>query len=248
MRLSLNGGEEFADGFEDIHAELIEAVGGSGSCGVYLPCAAAEDGMDTVRYWCNLALERLSATGAKVAAPAIVKPAEANDPKNAQLVADADWIYLGGGKPHVALKVLNGTRTIEALKAAAQQGKLIMGASAGAMMMCSRSFVISPEAMAKFDQEISQAAPGQRVDGFPPLECLGFVPNSQCLPHFDRGYSRRALQYMKHPAGITLIGIDEQTALTRLNGEWKAHGRGKVTLIRESGETQTFGHGQHVQL
>src|SRR5258708_36890337 len=102
MRLALVGGEEFADGFEDVHAELLKSVGDH-SRGVYLPCAAAEDGPDVVEYWCNLAIRRLSATGAQGAAPRVTDKASANDPQNVKLLPEADWINSAGAKPHLAL-------------------------------------------------------------------------------------------------------------------------------------------------
>src|SRR5437868_5591402 len=108
MRLALIGGEEFSDGFEDVHAALLDSVGGKGSHGVFLPTAAAEDGRDVVDYWCKLAIKRLSATGATVEAPRLADKAAADDEHTTQLLTDADWIYLGGGKPHVALGILNG--------------------------------------------------------------------------------------------------------------------------------------------
>src|SRR5258708_5915306 len=113
MRLALVGGEEFADGFEDVHADLLAANGGKK--GVFLPSAATDDGLSTVQYWCNLACKRLSIDGMQVEAPAVVDAASANDARTAQLVADADWIYLGGGKPHVAMRVLGDSKVMAAL-------------------------------------------------------------------------------------------------------------------------------------
>lgn len=248
MRLALVGGEEFADGFEDVHAELLSAVGGSRSKGVFLPTAAAEDGANVVDYWRDLARKRLSATGATVDAPCVVDRASANDEHTAASITSADWIYLGGGKPHVAMGILNGTRVMDELIAAAKRGTLIIGASAGAMMMCTRSIVLTPEAMAQFERAMQSSRADGSMPAFPPLDCLDFVPKSMCVPHFDRSYARRWEDPRLHPAGLTLIGIDEQTAMANLNGTWQVYGRGAITIIPEGGPVTKYRVGQQIML
>jgi cyanophycinase-like exopeptidase len=246
MRLALVGGEEFADGFEDVHAELLNAVGGSRSRGVFLPTAAAEDGANVVDYWRDLARKRLSATGATVDAPCVVDKASANDERTAATIANADWIYLGGGKPHVAMGILNGTRVMKELVAAAKRGTLIIGASAGAMMMCTRSIVLTSEAMAQFERAMQSNTADGPMPSFPPLDCLNFIPESMCIPHFDRSYSRRWEDPQFHPAGLTLIGVDEQTAISNLTGTWQVSGRGTITIIPDGGTATKYHAGQQV--
>src|SRR5690349_20263767 len=103
MNLALIGGEEFADGFEAVHADLLATAGGTTSRGVYHVTAAAADGTTTINYWRDLAVKRLSAGGATVSAPPVIDATSANDPAYVRLIDAADWVYLGGGKPHVAL-------------------------------------------------------------------------------------------------------------------------------------------------
>ena len=123
VRLALIGGEEFADGFEDVHARLLDDVRGTPDLHrtvqvAYLPTCAADDGDEAIDYWCAIAREKLSAPGAEVLTPRVVDAASANNARYAQLVANADWIYLGGGYPHVAMRILPGTRVMDALQAA----------------------------------------------------------------------------------------------------------------------------------
>ena len=132
-RLALIGGEEFSDDFEDMHAGLLTALGGKPRV-VFLPTPAANDGIETVEHWCSLAREKLSALGANVNTPRVIDRESANDPLHAQQVAEADWVYLGGGYAHVALPILQGTKVMEALLSAKERGALISGASAGAMI------------------------------------------------------------------------------------------------------------------
>src|SRR5262245_35397814 len=113
-RFALIGGEEFAEGFEAVHAGLLAELGPRRRV-VYLPTATADDGAEAVDRWCSLAREKLSALGAVVQTPRIVDSASANDEGYVQMVAEADWVYLGGGYAHVAQRILLGTRVFEAL-------------------------------------------------------------------------------------------------------------------------------------
>jgi cyanophycinase len=247
--VALIGGEEFADGFEDVHAGLLADIGNGARRVVYLPTCASHDGPEVVEYWCDLARRRLGALGAAVETPKVVDEASANDARNARLVAEADWIYLGGGFPHVAMRILPGTRVMAALEAARVRGALITGASAGAMLMCARSFVITPDMSAHFDQALSH---GRSPDWNPPLppalDCLGWVPRSLCAPHFDRIFPTRWLEQGLLPTGFTLIGIDEQTALVNTRGGWEVRGRGAVTLIGDDRTPVRYVAGQQIML
>src|SRR6266498_676506 len=128
-RLPLIGGKEFSEDFKDIHAGLPTALEGKRR-EVFLPTPAANDGIETVEHWCSLAREKLSALGANVNTPRVIDHESGNDPLYAQQVAEADWVYLGGGYAHVALPILQGTKVMDALFFAKERGALINGASA----------------------------------------------------------------------------------------------------------------------
>src|SRR5574341_495811 len=113
-QLALIGGEEFSPGFEDVHAGLLAALPGKRV--VFLPTCAADDGSEALDYWCGEAVRHFSALGAEVSAPRIVDALSADDPHHASLIAGADWVYIGGGFPHVAMRVLPGTRALAALE------------------------------------------------------------------------------------------------------------------------------------
>lgn len=234
MRLALIGGEEFADGFEPVHEALIAGIAEGRSRGVFLPTCATHDGLDVVRYWSAQATQRLSPYAASVTAPLVVDAASANDPATVALVNEADWLYIGGGFPHIGMEILQGSAVLAALVERAQRGTLIIGASAGAMMLCSRSIVITPEVFS---------------GGIPaPLVGLGFLPNSMCVPHFDRSYARQWQEADRQPAGHTMIGIDEFTALTNLHGQWEALGRGTIALFGKDRPLQRFRAGARIDL
>jgi cyanophycinase-like exopeptidase len=253
--LGLIGGEEFADGFEDVHAGLMADVRRMLEVHrvlrvVYLPTCAADDGDEAVDYWCAIARERLSALGASVETPRVVDTASANDARYAELVANADWIYLGGGYPHVAMHILPNTRVLDALRAAVARGALVTGASGGAMLMCARSWVITPELAAEVGRMWESGVPADWDLPLPsPLDCLGWVPRSICWPHFNRAFSIKWLERGLLPRGFTLIGIDEQTALVSCDGGlWEVQGRGTVTIIRSDLKLVRYSAGDTVIL
>lgn len=243
MQLALIGGEEFADGFEHVHAELIPA----GSRGVFLATAATEDGINTVNYWRELAVQRLSAGGASVTAPLIVSRTDADEAVNVETISAADWIYLGGGKPHVAMGILAGTRVLDAVIAAAQHGKLILGASAGAMMICARSFVLSEAALNEFQHRMQHHQPGDPIPMLPPLDCLGLIPDSLCLPHYNRSYARQIFRPELVDGALRILGVDEQTALYNADGTWRVIGGGTVTIMHDRHQN-SYQHGDTVAL
>lgn len=111
-KLALIRGEEFADAFQDVHASLVADLGGEPRV-AFLPTPAANDGIETVEHWCSLAREKLSALGAMVDTPRVVDRESANDSHYAQQIAEANWVYLGGGYAHVALPILQDTKVIE---------------------------------------------------------------------------------------------------------------------------------------
>ena len=253
-RLALIGGEEFAPGFEETHAGLLAEAppgrGGGPRRVVYLPTCAADDGDEAIDYWCAAAREQLSASGAIVETPRVVDIAGANDERHAQLVAEADWVYLGGGYPHVAMRILPDTRVLAALQAALARGALLAGSSGGAMLMGERSLVMTPELAAEIGRVWEHGAP---PDWDPPrpslMDCLGLVPRGFCAPHFNRVFAWKWLEQGLIPAGFTLIGLDEQTALvSREDGMWEVRGRGVVTLIRDDLKPVRYGVGERLML
>jgi len=251
--LALIGGEEFADGFEDVHARLLSLIRfvrpglqGRAVRVVFLPTCAADDGPDTVEYWCDLAQEKLESLGAKVTALRVVDRKSANNPEYAQHILDADWVYLGGGYPHVAMRILRGSVLLHTIHTAQQQGTLISGASGGAMLMCSRSWVITPELGEAVNQLLAQNDPGS--DWTLPLpemlDCLNMIPHSLCWPHVNRLFSHSWLEGGLLLPGHTLIGIDEQTAAVSLVGDhWDVLGRGSVILFDSQLNQRVFQSG-----
>ncbi len=249
-RLALIGGEEFAAGFEEVHAGLLQDTKRAQPRLVFLPTCAADDGDEAVEYWCNTAREKFTALGAIVETPRVIDRASGDNPRYARLIADADLIYFGGGYPHVAMRILPGTHVMAALQNAVQRGVLIAGSSGGAMLMGTRSEVITPELAAEIGRIWDSGAP---PDWDPPLadiiDCLGWVTTGFCAPHFNRVFTWKWLEHGILADGEVIIGIDEQTALvSRDDGQWEVRGHGGVTLIRGDRQPQRYTAGSMVML
>lgn len=248
--LALIGGEEFSDDFEGMHAGLVSDLGGKPKV-VFLPTPAANDGIETVEHWCSLAREKLSAVGAIVDTPRVIDWDSANDPHHAQQVAEADWVYLGGGYAHVALPILQDTKVMEAILSAKERGALISGASAGAMMMGEQAIVMTPELLEDIGKYWESGAPPEWDPPAPPLiPALNWLPQTIVAPHFDRPwFSRKWLERAFVPDGFTLIGIDERTTLAQnANGFWEVFGLGSITLYKPGREIARYAAGERFKL
>jgi len=234
--LALIGGEEFSDNFREIHAGLFTENSRKPRV-AYLPTPAANDGNETIEYWCKQAHEKLSVLGAMVRTPRVVDRASANNLGYAQQIREADWVYLGGGYAHVAFSILRETKVQNGLFSARQRGALISGASAGAMMMGELSIVITPELMEDISKYWESGTPPDWNPPAPPLiRGYGWLPKTVVAPHFDRPwFSRKWLEQDDFlPKGFTLIGIDEYTTLAQnSNGSWEVFGLGSVTLFKD---------------
>lgn len=244
-RLALIGGEEFSDDFEAIHAGLIAAFERKPRL-AFLPTAAAQDGAETVEYWCGQAREKLSVLGAQVETPRVVDAASANEELFTNQIAKADWVYLGGGYAHVALPILEGTKVMKAILSAKAHGALISGASAGAMMMGTYAIVITPELLEDVGKYWESGAPPEWDPPAPPLiEGFNWLPQTIVAPHFDRPwFSRKWLERDFLPDGFTLIGIDERTTLAQVTSDkWQVFGLGSVKIYQQGIEIACYAAG-----
>ena len=186
---------------------------------VQIPTAAAPEGEQSLGRWIGLGREQAERLGVE-AVPVVARDrAEADDPSLAALVAGAGLVYLSGGNPPYLASSLRGTALWAAVYEAWQAGAALAGCSAGAMALSSWVPDISrPEAAAD---------PG-----------LGVV-DVRVIPHFDRmsqwlpDVGARFLDGASTP----VVGIDEDTALVQLDGQWVVHGRQQVWLLSPDGRT-----------
>jgi len=210
--LLLEGGAEFGGRMRDPDLRGIELAGGFDAPIRIIPTAAAPDnnheraGNNGIRWFQSL--------GAKdVLSVPLVSKIRADDKSIAQSLREAKLIYMLGGFTHYLGQTLQGSLAWDAALEAYQNGAVIAGSSAGAMVMC--QFYYDPSA-------------GHVHDG------LNLVSNSLVLPHhntFGKSWAPKLLKKLTH---VTLIGIDEQTGMIDDGGNnsWNVYGRGAVTLYQ----------------
>ncbi len=206
----LQGGAEFGGRMADVDRRALTLAGGPGVPVRIIPTAAAADqnheraGANGVRWF-----QSLGATD--VVSLPITDRASADDQTLADELAQARLIYLLGGFPGYLLQTLAITRCWQAVQQAAQQGAVVAGSSAGAMVLGSHLY----------DPQTRHVLPG-----------MGAVAQTCIIPHHNT-YGRSWAPYLAgHLPGVTLIGIDERTGLVREDGSWRVYGAGRATFYR----------------
>ena len=217
--LALVGSGEYLPVMAAVEAGLLE---GRAPKFVQLPTAAAPEGEKSLQRWVNLGLaqaERLGVEGV----PVVVKDRDdADDPALAALVEGAGLVYLSGGNPPYVASVLRGTRVWAAIREAWEAGAALAGCSAGAMALTSW-------------------VPDIRHPLRDPVPGLGAVDSLRVIPHFDRFVGRMpelvGSYLAKKSPEVTLVGVDEDTALIRDGGVWTVRGRQAVWVLTTEGRT-----------
>lgn len=215
--VALVGAGEFLPAMAAIDAELLASSGRARPRVAILPTASWPDGEAVFLRWAALGVEHFEGLGAEVEVVLVRGRSDADDPACAQAVGEADLIYLSGGKPDHLLLTLAGTAVWAAAVAANARGSVLVGCSAGAMVLCSQQ--------ARFRN------PPHLPLGFQPG--LGVVAGAAVLPHYDRfPESLAAVRVALAPHGTVVLGIDEDTAAIGRDGSWQVRGTGRVTIWR----------------
>lgn len=208
--LLLEGGAEFGGAMREPDLRAIELAGGFEAPIRIIPTAAAPDnnhlraGTNGVRWFGSL--------GAKVVESLpLIDKASANDPKIVDALRSAKLVYMLGGFTHYLGQTLLDSKAWEAALAAYQNGAVIAGSSAGAMVLCEHYY-----------------DPGrEKVE-----RGLNLVPNACVLPHhnsFGKNWARKLKTLLP---GVMLLGIDEYTGMLMEDGEWHVLGGGVVSVYQ----------------
>jgi cyanophycinase len=203
--LALVGGAEWREGCS-FDADLLAASGGTEV--VVLPTAAAYEHPDRAVAWATRHFAKL---GAEVLGLMVLGRSDAVDPANAAAVRAARFVYLGGGSPLHLRSVLKDSAVWQALVEAWNDGAVLAGSSAGAMVLGDP--MIDPRG-------------GALTLG------LGLIEQLAVLPHADTWSAEKAHRtFSLAEGGLRIAAIDEQTALIRdPAGSWRCAGAGNVTV------------------
>ena len=220
--LLLEGGAEFGGKMSEPDLRAIELAGGVDAPICIIPTAAAPDhnhkraGSNGVRWFQRL--------GAKdVFTVDVIDSKSANDSQLAASIRTSKLIYLLGGFPRHLGETLKDSLCWNAALEAYQNGAVIAGSSAGAMVMCEHYY--DP-----YEKKL--------------LRGLNLISNACVLPHHNNFGKAWANQIRKMLPEDILLGIDEATGMVNgMGGEWGVYGGGEVTLYR-SGSTVSYGRGE----
>jgi cyanophycinase-like exopeptidase len=183
-----------------------------------LPTASYPDGEDVFQRWASMGVAHFGELGAEVEPVMVRNRLEADDAGAAQAVGEADLIYLSGGKPGYLMQALEGSAVAAAIVSAHRRGAVLVGCSAGAMVLAGHAFDF-------------------RLRLVPWLlrwrEGFGFAPGTSVMPHYDAWPEPVcALIAFQAPRGSVVLGIDEGTAAVGRDGAWQVHGKSRVTVWR----------------
>jgi cyanophycinase len=221
--VALVGSGEFLPAMEAVDAALLE---GRPRRAVVLPTAAAREGDARMSYWLELGRAHYASMGVEPLLLDVRTRGDADDPATAALVTGAGLVYLSGGDPHHLSDTVRDTALWRAIVAAWQGGTALAGCSAGAMALTSGA----P------DNLLSAGGATRRAPEHPrTANGLGLIGGLAVIPHFDQMERFRPgfLEWFAswQPAGTTLVGIEEATALVGAGGHWRVQGAGAVWVL-----------------
>jgi cyanophycinase-like exopeptidase len=228
--VGLVGSGEFTPATEAVDTTLLDGRAGRV---VYLPTAAAPEGATTIEYWVDLGRQHYRRLGVDASALMVLNRADADREDLAAQVEGAALVYLSGGNPTYLAATLVGTRVGEAIRDAWERGTAVAGCSAGAIALT--------ETVPDIRNRRGDSVPG-----------LNLVPGLSVIPHFDRieQWMPGAIQLAvdRTPAGVHLIGIDEDTAVVGGPSSWRVMGRGAAWLLDTPGSPARYDPGSELSL
>lgn len=224
--LALVGSGEYTPAMEATDRFLLGQIGRHAAARVVvIPTASALEAGAPER-WNRMGVEHFTALGAQVTPLLLLTRDDAHNPHIVAALREADLYYFSGGDPQYLVETLRGTPAWETISARHAAGAVLAGCSAGAMMLGGHTLAVR-----------------ELISGQPPQwpHALGLLPNIAVMPHFDRvahfvGEALFQAIVASAPAGIALVGIDEDTALVRdATGNWRVMGRQSVAIFDERG-------------
>ncbi|MCW2615374.1 MAG: cyanophycinase [Frankiales bacterium] len=211
--MCLQGGAEFSPGCRDMDADLVRRAPGR----VVVSALAGTVGRDYAT---------ASANGVRhfrsVGAPDVVAAPDAREDPDAALASlrTADLLVLPGGSPSRLLEALQSTGAGEVVAERLAAGSLVMGSSAGAMVLS--EWTVLPD---------RRGASGMQV-----VPGLGLVPGVLVLPHWSGSHGRedwlRAVDGQV-PDDLLVLGLPEESGLLVDGGGLTAVGRSASQLVRQ---------------
>ncbi len=218
--VALVGSGEYLPSMLEIERSLLE---GRPSRYVQLATAAVPDGPETLAKWHRLGREQAE----RLSVEQIILPVESRDdafdPAVVELVKGAGLVYLSGGHPGFLADTLRDTPLWNAILDEFRAGTPLAGCSAGAMVM-------------------AQWVPTLRHPRAGGTEGLSLLPHLRVIPHFDAFLARLpdvATRFLVDTeSDVTVVGVDEETALVGGPTRFEVRGRASAWIIRRDGREE----------
>ncbi len=218
--LALVGSGEYLPQMADFEGSLIA---GRPARYVQLATAAVPDGKATLERWHSLGIAQANRLGVEPVIVPVNERSDAENPAIASLIEGAGLIYLSGGHPGFLAETLRETVVWSAIVEAWKGGSALAGCSAGAMAF-------------------SAWVPSLRHPREGGTEGLGLLPHLRVIPHFDAFVSRipdmMTRFLLPHDPDITVLGVDEETAIVGGLTEWVVEGRSSAWRLTANGREQ----------
>jgi cyanophycinase len=215
VMLALVGSGEYLPAMEPMDRELISRLKDPPRV-VCLPTAAGNEGPERIAYWSRLGVEHFTRLEAEVEAVPVIDKASANDAILAKTIARANFVYLSGGRPSYLHETLEGSLAWDAILSVLEDGGLLAGCSAGAMIM------------------------GETFYGFTDWKPgFNLLPGFTIIPHYGE-FPESRIRSIRQSIGedLTMLCIERDTILLKSEGQYEVVGSGGVTVWDKSSKTR----------
>ena len=129
--IALVGGDEFRRYCVEMDREILAATGKEQARVVVLPTAAVNGPVKAA----HDGVTHFTGLGGNGQPLMVLEREQADDPGMVERLAGADVIYFTGGNPNHLLETLQDSRLLAAILEAVEDGVILAGSSAGAMVM-----------------------------------------------------------------------------------------------------------------
>jgi cyanophycinase-like exopeptidase len=204
----LQGGGEFSPGCREMDRDLLSRADGR----VVVTALAGGPGREYDTATANGVAHFRALGGRDVVAAPDVRQDRAGA---LQALEGARLLVLPGGSPSRLLTALRTTPVGDAVTALLADGGVVMGASAGAMVLC--SWTVLPDR--------------RGPEGFGLAEGLAAVPQVSVVPHWSGGSSRGDWLRALATTGTTVLGLPEESGVLVAGATLTAVGRTGTALV-----------------
>lgn len=215
----LQGGGEFAAGCRDMDADLVRRAGGGPVVVTALASSPGDEyesaAANGVRHFRDLGATEVIAAPDVREAPAAAVAA----------IRRARLLVLPGGSPSRLRAALTQTAVGAVISELAAGGAVVMGSSAGAMLVC--GWTVLPD---------ERGPHGPRV-----TTGLGLVPDALVLPHYSEGSAGEWLAAVRAgdgSAGVDVLALPERSGVLVEGSVITAVGTHPATLLLAAGGRQ----------